>query len=324
MNAFAEKLKASAAEAARAAQNFQGFDEMAANDEYIHTEGYNAPQKSKQPLRFPEQQQPEPLLMNMPDTDETSTLSTHDSLLQRGVVAPAAETVSHGRSSGNIVPLKVDVPERNPRSGILLPLQLLKEEELSVSSDESEDDDPILRLIRKKEDATIDTNNNNGDEPNKPEKKHRFLHDLDTRIAMPEQTNELPHAALAQQNRGLTTQNTNTTTTQPLPSWLQTAARKLGMPPLANKSKTKAAFPFWSRKKEFQPAHETMEIPKVSATFNQSEREQLALLLQEQKNSNVSCVIMATKHIPREGFILFTLILAALVFFYYNNRSLED
>lgn len=175
---FAQKIKASAAIAAEAAANFQGFDEMAANDDYVQSPDFNVHGRSRKAG--------ERNLAQQQHFDDASTLSTHSSFrastirpttdpsqtLSHQLQQPANPTSNNNDSNPNyaasssifrrdttestnnnktrqLVPLKVSVPERQIR--LLRPNKVDDEDDsLSRSSDDDEDlrDDPIISLLK--------------------------------------------------------------------------------------------------------------------------------------------------------------------------------
>lgn len=305
---FARSLKKSAALAAEAAQKLD-FDQMAAKDEYIHTD------------EVPDQRRKFPKTESAP-MDDTSTLSTHSSLLDRTrnmpMPFPADSATSTATRSGtrNLVPLKVDVPDRLPR---------VRQDSLS-SEDE---DDPILSLIRKDNNPNKNVDSvglqstRNNTNTAKEIQKHRFFEDLENRIAQPEK--ELPDDIPSE-----TTKAKNTGSPQPeastapnLPPWLSAAASALRFKRPKDSSATIPSRPAFFRQKVEPPKEEddfaNVAVVSGAAVLGDAELEELAAFGKSQNYLTV--LVEVVKHHPREIFILFTLCLGAFVYLFSKNRS---
>lgn len=310
--AFAQSLKKSAALAAEAAQQLD-FNKMAAEDDYIHTEDGNVERLERR--RLPVE----------PSMDDTSTLSTHSSLLDRNRHPrfPPQEPTPRlpGRQkSRNLVPLKVDVPERQRK---------IPEDSLS-SEDSDDDDDPIFALMkgqkpksgnRDPDPAAPSTTNSSETEI----KKHRFFEDLENRIALPPQ--EMPDGILSE-----TTKANNHAPAEPssrapagLPPWLSAAASALRLPRSQKKGSSSTSFsrPAFFRKKPEAERDELANVAVVSgaAVLDDTELEALAAFGKRQEQNYLVVLMEVIKQFPRELFILFTLFLGGFVYLFAKNRS---
>jgi hypothetical protein len=140
MEAFAEQLKVSARQAAMVAQALAttGLDEMAAEDAYVQSEGYNH-HASRSVSRPPP------------------------------TIADATRSTMTASSSSSVASDRRTALRRRPEDQSYL---------FSSSSDEddTEENDPIWSLLRQEQSTT---------DPSEPKDVHRFLDDLDRRLARP-------------------------------------------------------------------------------------------------------------------------------------------
>ena len=111
---FASNLIASAEKAAAAAQNFKGFDEMAEEDEYIHSDGLNVKKYTDEEASNVDVNQQQQQQQQQPthSTDEYSTTEPTWSLLDRRptAVVSSASTMSPPRQQQQQSPLPPPPP----------------------------------------------------------------------------------------------------------------------------------------------------------------------------------------------------------------------
>ena len=368
-----EKLKESAAQAAQAAREFEGLDAMAAQDDYIHKEEFNVASKNR--LREAQQQQQLQIHKNQPqhilanhyvdhhDQDDTSTLSTHSSLVKR---VPSSKSNSldnqineanqkdynRAHSLQDIVPLKVTVPDRQlslpvPKS-IETPSSSYHDDvynDDNEASNSSEDDDPILSLIRKQKGSSAPRKtaiSAAGDSSQTPlynqsphgqrtpkQKQHRFMEDLDSRLAM--ENMQPPIASPGRTARPAVTASTGESPQPTAASWFSgVAAKSMDLMGKTNpqrqsqQSLSLSAAPLMSRARwRPHPAHdgddELANVAVVSSTamLGDEEMRELAQLRasQQQSFSLSSLLWNVVRDYPRESFIVFTLLLGSFVYF---------
>jgi len=381
MDIFREKLKASAAQAAQLAKNFEGLDAMAAKDDYIHTEEFNVARPNNHP---PQQQQQQPEVLHQQqevedDDDDTSTISTHSSLVQerggRRVISSKTTGATHSSAAAadtnppqgfyhrsqslqdQLVPLKVNVPDRQ----LSLPVRndtTMKEDSSNssffeysnnnenISSDDddddtSDDDDPIMSMIRKQKIEPKKKKGNNAQQQTK-QKQHRFMEELDSRMAMENQQQLQPLVPAPASPLSSPQQQ------QPaaaVASWFSNAAAKslqlVGAKPTQRppESQTTAAPPLMARAKQ-QRRHATgneddmmeqhdVAVVSSTAVLGDEEMQELAQLRIKQQQhpySSVRGLLCLLCHLPRqhprEAFIVFTLLLACYV--YFRSRTAGD
>jgi hypothetical protein len=398
MNAFnfAEQLKASAAQAANSiAAVGAKFDEMAATDDYVQSEGYNNPKiKSKtkattessvdhaahaQPGSFsrvtsptklphshsshpyPHPQQQQQSLDGDDDDGDASTISTHSSaplscslMLQAASsyeTRPWSSTTNSQRESeskassherNNLVPLKVHVPEpltpktfNHSRQQWPVPSGNTRKQRDDDSDSSNDDDayDPIMAYSRT-------TQAGNGQGLDKEElqaakmktKNHRFMDDLETRMAMPEMPTDAGntyHSANANAASGVS----NGTSSSP---WNMTAFLS-NNPLAATVKKTMAPPPLARNKQRYNANNEMDNVVVVSSTAFLGETE-LRELEQMRLNTattgdmdqlSLSSSSSFYQRLTRldlhrgEVFIAFTLLLALLVYLFTNSFSMQ-
>lgn len=198
MEAF-EQLRASAVQAAMAAQTLAttGFDDMAAADDYVQSEGFNnnvaVTAAAALPLQNKDRQLPHVLDDENDDDDggDASTLSTNSStrpfLNRLPPLRPESPLHSSLRNSATtLVPLKVNVP-------VTEQLYQLSRFSNDDDLDDDDQDDPILSLVRKQQQSARGQQSTHSDEAegeatplaNRNTKKNRFMDDLEMRLALP-------------------------------------------------------------------------------------------------------------------------------------------
>lgn len=368
-DSFAEKLKASAAQAAKAAKNFEGLDSMAAQvllprcahsgrplcrarscslsasfsqqDDYIHREEFNVAGRQKKEASPQQQQQehhqqspqqsqqqikvPNPYIDR--DPDDSSTLSTHSSLRRAPITATSSSTnrpanakdFGRSQSHADIVPLKVDVPDRQ----LSLPVQSDSSSSYD-DNDESDDDDPIMAAIRKQKGEPKKQTRAPAPQQKQPakQKHHRFMEDLDSRMAMENQEEQLPLVASPAPAPSQQPQ-------QPaVAAWFSNVAAKslelVGRRPDGVRPNTEtpaSAAPLARAKRRVVPPADEMEkvaVVSSAAVLGEDEMQELAQLRRQQQHRSfgpASTLCHAARQHPREAFVGFTLLLAAFVYF---------
>ena len=373
-----EKLRASAVQAAQAAREFEGLDAMAAQDDYIHKDESNVASKNRlkeaqqqehlhqqlhqQQQYIPEQQShPQHMLPNQyvdhHDQDDTSTLSTHSSLVKR-VPSKANSRENKDQQPANqkdyyrsnslqdIVPLKVSVPDRQLSVSVPASIETpssssYNDEYEDDASNSSEEDDPIMSLIRKQKGGVglkkaarnagassaspLPLHSQSPHLQRTPKQKHRFMEDLDSRLAM-----ENLQPLIASPGRPLRPTVGESAKEPPLPtgaSWFSSVAAKsiefMGktndQPP---SSSSFVPVPLLSRAKWRQHpsqdnADELANVAVVSSTAmlgDEEMRELTQLRSQQQSFSMTSLLWNVVRDHPRESFIVFTLLLGSYVY----------
>lgn len=353
-DSFREKLKASAAQAALAAQQFEGFDAMAAKDDYIHSEEFNvasnnrqrkeaAQQQQQQQEQYEQQRIREQLVDH--DHDDTSTLSTHSSLKRvpsksnsSNQAQPAANQKDYNRAHSlqDVVPLKVSVPDRQlslPAQNVDSPTSSYHDDDYDNASNSSEEDDPIMSLIRKQKGAQNKKTKAGSSSPVRklseslhlqetPKQKHRFMEDLDSRLAM---ENEDLQPLMLSPARAASPAAVSTEETPQ--SWFSNVAAKsldfIGQrTTLQQSSLSSSPAPLLARTKQrrnHQHDDELANVAVVSSTAMLGDEEMRELeqmrAQQQQSFSLVTLLWNLVKNHPREGFIVFTLLLGSYLYF---------
>ena len=396
-----EKLKESAAQAAQAAREFEGLDAMAAQDDYIHQEEFNVASKNRwREAQQQQQQQQLQMQQNLPqhmlsneyvdyhDQDDTSTLSTHSSLVKR-VPSSKSNSLDHqiqqttnqkdyGRSYSlqDIVPLKVNVPDRQlslpvPQD-IETPASSYHDDHVDYYDDDeddasnsSEEDDPILSLIRKQKVSaatkkTLTAASNASYLPTPPhsqsphgqrtpkQKQHRFMEDLDSRLAMENMQPPIPSPGVRRSRPVVVAlageSSPPTTTAAAAASWFSGVAAKsmelMGQTSFQQQQSqqhpSQSPAPLLSRARwRPHPTHndhddddELANVAVVSSTamLDDQEMRELAQLraatvaAQQQSSLRWSSLLWnVVRDHPRESFIVLTLLLGSYVYFRYGG-----
>jgi hypothetical protein len=291
MEAFTEHLKASALQAAKAAQAIAtiGLDEMAAEDEYVQSEGYNGTRK---------------LSKKQSNCDDlSSTRSTHSTYHQ---------SLDHRKQE-----LVGDRPSSS-RAGSSQPLKRPEDQTylLSSSSDDEDEDaenDPILSILRKEK----STSEHRG---SKRKDAHRFMDDLESRISMPMEPDMPPVPSYSY----------SSTNSPPsiaegaigISAWLSTAATTIGIP-TQKKVLTMPAMalaPLSRQKPRPTTGENQVELVSSTAMLGESELQQLEQLRSLERQSAQGPIRqlydrLLVQH-RREMLIVLTLVLCAYVYFH--------
>jgi len=358
---FREKLKASAAQAALAAKQFEGFDAMAAQDEYIHSEEFNVAPKNRHRNKAAQQQQQqqqqqqyqEHMIPNQfvdHDHDDTSTLSTHSSLVKR---VPSKSNSSNQEQQANqkdynrslslqdVVPLKVTVPDRQislPAQNVDSPTSSYHDDDFDNASSSSEEEhDPIMSLIRKQKGGAPNKKANTGASSpvqplsdslhlqETPKQKHKFMEDLDSRLAM---ENADLQPLMLSPVRAAADRVAVSTVTEAQQSWFSNVAAKslelIGKRTTPQQSPSPSSpVPLLARTKQRrnqqQHGDELGNVAVVSSTAMMGDEEMRELEMmraQQQQSFSLSSVLcnLVRDH-PREGFIVLTFLLGSYVYF---------
>lgn len=351
MESFAEKLRASAAQAAKAAQNLatKGLDEMAANDTYVQSAGFNAA-APRRDLRVGVSSSSS-VHQQSEQHDDCSTLSTHSSAWQmdRRQLEAATRKSVEGRANqsqssshslpGGVVPLKVNIPDRKSKIA-----NLKQEDNASILTNDddhddgdssNDDDDPIMSLIRQLPDR--DGNGDDGSSTiserhilsgQKP-KAHRFMEDLENRMAMPEQ--EFPPVSFAERPRKTANTASSVSDGPVLASWFSTSLPfPMTMEKNVRRKNADIDAPLARNKKGHVSQHHGDSLDDVamvssSAMFGDAEMRELAQFRQPQstKCGSLQLAYMILQQHPRECFVVFTLLLGSFAYFYSRNPSLD-
>jgi hypothetical protein len=343
MEAFAEKLKASATQAAMVAQNLAmtGFDEMAATDAYVQSEGFNVAVARSDPRVGVSTSFQNQLDLH----DDTSTLSTHSSAWfreaarnQRGGPPPLPRSSSYPLPH-DVVPLKVSVPERQssmPNGKQEDSNSVLSSDNEHGESSDEDDDDPIMSMIRKKhvsQQAQLadgdDDDESSFSERHLPtdqrrKKTHRFMEDLESRMAMPEE--QFPPVSFSGTSTASIT-SSGTGDGPMLVSWLSAVVGRN-----ARQKNAATTAPLARNKRRLPQQHQSdndglgdVEVVSSTAMLGDAEMLELAQFRQQStKCGSLRVTIEILQRHPRELFIIFTLLLGSFAYFYSSNRSLED
>ena len=331
------KLRAKASSAAVAARSFQGFDTMAANDEYIHSDSLNVKRKgpvlkaTASPLS-PASQHSVPADAPQEfkqDTPSSSQHSVRDASFRQqsgnSLLEASSQPSDHHSPGLPLLSVVQTTLSQHTRSHVSASSDeeevaslLSKSFHTGDESDNEEEDDPILNMLRDESMSSSKTSS-------RPKKNtNRFLEDLENRMARPqesapESTQFLPPKETNQDSK---------------PSGLWLSVLRNGALQASSKSSTttpQTVAP-WSKprkqRKQQQPQEEEMEpfeIVASDAMLGQDELEELAQLKQAERTPGITRLLwrLVWEH-PRESFILFTLLLGAFSYFYSRREVVED
>jgi hypothetical protein len=315
MEAFTEHLKASALQAAKAAQAIAttGLDEMAAEDEYVQSEGYNGTRKLSKKQS------------NCDDLSSTrSTHSTYHQSLDHRKQELVGDRPSSSRA-GSSQPLKPPpsssvVADRKEENSNARRKAIHRPEDqtylLSSSSDDEDQDaenDPILSILRKEKSTSEHRESKRKD-------AHRFMDDLESRISMPMEPDMPPVPSYSY----------SSTNSPPsiaegaigISAWLSTAATTIGIP-TQKKVLTMPAMalaPLSRQKPRPTTGENQVELVSSTAMLGESELQQLEQLRSLERQSAQGPIRqlydrLLVQH-RREMFIVLTLVLCAYVYFH--------
>jgi hypothetical protein len=392
---YASKIRS---QAAAAASKIPTFDDMAAQDDYIHSEdfhvsGQKKPKKEETVTpRIPEEPQ------QVVEPDETSSSTSSWSLLDRPSqlrtsmpkeeptysyhqVAPAVvqntlpginkrieydelegsssepaarEQLIKKQSSLPLFPVVADALGSKAESDDTVESEddaLYSEDSDDDSLDYMDEDDPIMSLIRESESKpkgkpkrkpqrtpqrTKSPARRTATDPYqdtttsvKKKKPTRFMDDLDQRLMGT--TDDRMEAGMGQQPHSAATP-TATKNINPFGNWVKNLAtspqlnRLLRRPEPTAGSSSKAPAPLARQRPNNEPAKpsaDNFHVAVSSSVLADDELAKLAKLKQSSTHGRLSMLLDSFRENRRFLFILFTLILSALVYF-YSRRVVED
>lgn len=293
---WADKLKASAEAAAEAARAFQGFDDMAAKDDYIHSDSLNV-KRQRGHKSSPSKVVQETSKATPSHAESSSFISNLMSSMENGasLTTPTAVASNTARSSRESMPLLRSV------------------QQTIETHDSDEEDDPIWASLRHRSDAASSTSSVSSDTSNqeldgaseRKKNKRRFLEDLEQRTSRVNAitgTEPSPVAATA----------AATAQQQQISSWMSTWGLRSsntnkpeiaspGLPPLARRPKVVAAAP---------PVDDDFHIVVSSNVLAVDELKELAAIRSERS------LWQLTRQHPREFFVILTLVLGVLAYLF--------
>jgi hypothetical protein len=348
-DSLTNKLKDSASKAATAARSFKGFDEMAAKDEYIHSESLNVKRKDKKSRDQSLELVSATKQHAQDDNTDMSFSSQHSNASLRVVnshhhsTSPSSPPLKHRppvpllsvvqaalshSSHSKKLPSRIENPSDEEEESSLYKSHFLEmeDDEGDGETDDDDEHDPILSRIRQETtDHSRSSNDSHKRRTKSKQKKNanRFMDDLENRISIPESSHnsdfeeDVPLMAAATSNEQAGTMG-----------WMSWALQPKQTAPQQQQSQAP-----WSRPKKRgekqQEAEEDFQVVKSSgAVLNQDEMQELAQLKQQQQQQNHRSMLgmwnfLIQEH-PRESFIVFTLLLAAFAYFHSRRETVED
>jgi hypothetical protein len=323
MESFTEQLKASALQAARVAQNLAttGFDEMAASDEYVQSEGYN--------------HHHQPGVRKPPSSTATTTTTTTTTTAATTLLSIATKSKQQDQQQQQLPPKPLITTQPSIVQDYGDSTYLLSNSE----DEDDDDDDPIRSILRSKKESGHSFKEERRKETN------RFIDDLECRLSMPEQPGypPIPHSCTSNS----TSPPSIADGTIAISAWLSTAATSIGIPskliattkkgtPHSNAMHTSTMAPLARHNNNNNKRPQTVQhnmndimignVALISSTamLGESEKQQLEQLrLLEQQSTPFGPIRLLYEtivvHHHREVFIVLTLVLCALVYFHVIN-----
>lgn len=335
------KLKDSASKAAEAAKSFKGFDDMAANDDYIHTEGLNVKRKNR---------------TDALELTANSSSATHEEEEEE-------KALSLSLSSRSGVPYSTPPPRQSTPRQSSVPLLTIVKTALSDHSrnprhghpsDEEDDGEESLynntRTSNNNHFLDMESIENGGevtddeDDPilqrMQPQGKrkgrknvNRFMEDLEQRVSATlreDESNSQPENVPL-----ITTSTTSTTkgTDEQPKGWLGWPLRlrtdntenvaASAVAPLAKPKRERHNY----KQATSTAEPETFEVVTSTAMLDDADMQELAQLQQrqqQQQSTLIEKIWMFYQAHPRECFIGFTLLLGAMAYFHSRRETVED
>ena len=325
---FRSKVRASALKAAEAALSVTTLDQMAADDDYIHSEGLNIPSKSSKKRHGASEK--------LNELIPTETIQQSQSLPGRVVV-----------QAQPLLPIVVD---------------LLKDKQIrntnrkkfveDASDDEDDGNDPIMSMIRKKP-STHESRQNMQKplqeltpvviapmetEDAKRKNPNRFMSDLDERLSKVEEARPTPRVQQHQPPSGPSTEQTRwilfqSVASSPIGQYL---SQQLGQRDRNEEEQKPLNGPLVSRRndgvtKDYNDDDDDDDESEIQLIVSSSvlgaeetaELERISLATQ-QSTDPLTMVSYMLKQNPHNVFIIVTLVLGSAAYFYSRSRGSED
>lgn len=363
---FAKKLQASAdkalkdatqnaKQAAEAARSFKGFDSMAEQDEYIHSEGLNVKPRRHNGVAGGSRQKQSSTAesQNISPPPRVSALSSAVWSSPPKVTAPDARQNSSNHQNTEVISGSrltnfenktgnKHCPERQRPMPLLSVVHdtLNSEKSRQINSspneeeekDDDDEKDPLMAILRQDsgsfskegkaskmqslEIESSDEESSLATSSSEKKKTHRFFEDLENKLRNPLE----PCPADLDNIDAVEEKKTS--------SWLwNLASSQKNNAPSATENRKHAAPLSRSKKPKVDQLKEENDFDVVvsSAMLGNEEMRALTQLKQNSSNTNPAAALLrfAMRH-PRETFIAFTLLVAVYVFFFNRNISTGD
>lgn len=325
-DSFRSKVRASALKAAEAALSVTTLDQMAANDDYIHSEGLNISRKSNNNKRHGASEKRN-------EFTPTETIQTSQTFLGRVVNAQP------------LLPMVVDlVKDKQSEKNNAKKFD-------DVSDEDDDGDDPILSMIHKKP-FNLESRHNMQKlihEPNPvvgppmetegPRRKNpnRFMTDLDERLSREEEDRPTSRVQQHQPLSGGSTEQTRwnlfqSVTSSPVGQYF---SQQMGQIDRSEKDQKQLNGPLVPRRndgvtKDYENDDDNDESKiqlivssSVLGAEETAELERMRIATQHTTDP-LTMVLHMLKQNPHNAFIIVTLVLGFAAYFYSRNRGSED
>lgn len=300
---FADRFKSHAKTLAEAAKQFQSFDEMAEQDDYIHSDGLNV-------------------------SSNTKSTNNNDSTPSRN--PPARSTSELLDSLISPITLQqqiIDEPHRRPSGNDFINSSHAEHHESSDSLDFQEKD-PILDTLNSKHAFEKKSNDLS---PTSVERKtvNRFMDELEERLAKPDVEQGQSRTLSTKANETSSIANNNDTW-----GWIKgAAASKMNELMRRPSPDRKDTLPFRSPlSRTLTSVHDTasstpeeeFHIVESSAILAEEDQAELDRIRLGAQGDSLTFVLNIVKQHPQFSFIGFTLVLGSAMYFYSRYRGAED
>lgn len=290
---FGERFKSHAKTLAEAATQFQNFDEMAEQDDYIHHDDLNVKSTTV-----------------TSDTPTRRTSELLDSLISPISINPSQETAEpHRRPS-------LTSSERSDQ-----------QQQESHYDDEGDSHDPILDNMRSKSSLKKKSSDLMSPPPEQERKTaaNRFMDDLNDRLSKPLDIEQ----GLSQQTAAAASSTNSSVDTNNRWGWMKGVATSRMNDLMGRSSANDGEVPFRSplsrttssvvpqKKGEFN-------VLQSSAILGEEDQAELDRIRLGAQGDSLTFILNMVKQHPQFAFIAFTLVLGSAMYFYSRQKGAED
>ena len=300
---FGERFKSHAKTLAEAAKQFQSFDDMAAQDEYIHSDSLNVKNKTNTPASSV-----------TPTRRTTELLDSLISPISMPAPQESAHVEPHLRSSGGTRANSYDSSSAG------------RNDQQERHEEEESDHDPVLDTIQPK--PSLKKKSSDIMPPPSEERKNtnRFMDDLNDRLAKPNvdveqglaQTATADTSANAIENDNRWGWRIGAATSQMKELMGRSHSSTDYVPFRSPLSRTTNSISEPSLKDE---DYNVVESSAILGADDQAELDRIRLATQ---SDPVTLLLNIVKQHPQFAFILFTLVLGSAMYFYSRHQGAED
>jgi hypothetical protein len=308
---FAARFKTQALALTEAAKKFQSFDEMAAEDEYIHSDSLNVKKQST-------------------STTDTATKARTSDVLNSIILEKQPPSRRTSDTLNSLITLDESAePHRRPSSdsGRLSPTSRSND-----SSVHGREDDGNNSVRSEKEDRPLKKKTSDlvsSSQESRPARKsaNRFMDDLDSRLSKPiidvDVESGLPHQPV----------ETSKSDNDNRWGWIKDAAKSrvhefMGQTTAADEERVPFRSPLSRTASKVEPAKKEVEfhvgVVDSTSVLQAEEQAELDRLRLGAQGDPLTLMLNVVKQHPQFAFIAFTLVLGSAVYFYSRHRTEDD